>query len=128
MATRSPPHPDTLAAYRALGYNSAPKSHMILRGKSQTLEQVVDSAPTLAHLSALARDTQQRLRAIAPLLPASLRTMVQSGSVEEDTWCLLVPNSSVAAKLRQTLPGLCAHLRNKGWNVNSIRIKVSSTR
>jgi hypothetical protein len=126
MATRSTPHPDTLAAYRALGYSQPPKSKSFVRGKSQTLEQVVDAAPTLSQLSAIARDTQNRLKAIAPLLPVSLRALVQSGSVEDDTWCLLVPNSAVAAKLRQTLPALCAHLRTKGWNVNTIRVKVKS--
>lgn len=126
MATRSTPHPDTLAAYRALGYSQPPKSKSFVRGKSQTLEQVVDAAPTLSQLSAIARDTQNRLKAIAPLLPVSLRALVQSGSVEDDTWCLLVPNSAVAAKLRQTLPALCAHLRSKGWNVNTIRVKVKS--
>lgn len=126
MATRSTPHPDTLAAYRALGYSQPPKSKSFVRGKSQTLEQVVDAAPTLSELSAIARDTQNRLKAIAPLLPVSLRALVQSGSVEDDTWCLLVPNSAVAAKLRQTLPALCAHLRTKGWNVNTIRVKVKS--
>jgi len=52
--------------------------------------------------------------------------LVQSGGVDDDTWCLLVPNSAVAAKLRQTVPALCAHLRTKGWNVNSIRVKVKS--
>ncbi|PIT79314.1 hypothetical protein B9Z39_16325 [Limnohabitans sp. JirII-29] len=98
----------------------------MLRGRAQTLEQVVDSAPGLAQLSAIARDNQNRLRAIAPLLPVSLRSLVQSGSVEGDTWCLLVPNSAVAAKLRQTLPALCAHLRTKGWNVTTIRVKVKS--
>jgi hypothetical protein len=128
MATRSTPHPDTLAAYRALGYNAPPKSSAKVRGRSQTLEQVVDSAPTLAHLSAMARDTQNRLKAIAPLLPASLRSLIQSGGVEDDAWCLLVPNSAVAAKLRQTLPALCAHLRTQGWNVQTIRIKVMSNR
>lgn len=126
MATREPPHPDTLAAYRALGYNAVPKTRTILRGRAQTLEQVVDSAPGLAQLSSIARDNQNRLRAIAPLLPVSLRSLVQSGSVEGDTWCLLVPNSAVAAKLRQTLPALCAHLRTKGWNVTTIRVKVKS--
>ncbi len=126
MATRSTPHPDTLAAYRALGYSQPPKSKSFVRGKSQTLEQVVDAAPTLSQLSAIARDTQNRLKAIAPLLPVSLRALVQSGSVEDDTWCLLVPNSAVAAKLRQTLPALCAHLRTKGWNVTTIRVKVKS--
>jgi hypothetical protein len=126
MATRSTPHPDTLAAYRALGYSTPPKAKVSVRGRSQTLEQVVDSAPGLAQFSAVARDTQNRLKAIAPLLPASLRPLVQSGGVEDDAWCLLVPNSAVAAKLRQTLPALCAHLRTKGWNVNTIRVKVKS--
>jgi ethanolamine ammonia-lyase small subunit len=57
-----------------------------------------------------------------------LRSLIQSGGVEGDAWCLLVPNSAVAAKLRQTLPALCAHLRAKGWDVNTIRVKVSATR
>ena len=128
MATRSTPHPDTLAAYRALGYNAPPQSKVSMRGKSQTLEQVVDSAPSLAHLSAMARDTRNRLQAIAPLLPVSLRSLIQSGGVEGDAWCLLVPNSAVAAKLRQSLPALCAHLRTQGWDVQTIRIKVLSNR
>jgi len=126
MATRSTPHPNTLAAYRALGYSSPPKAKTFVRGKSQTVEEVVDSSPTLAHFSAVARDTQNRLKAIAPLLPASLRSCVQSGGVEDDTWCLLVPNSAVAAKLRQILPALSSHLRVKGWNVTTIRLKVIS--
>lgn len=125
MPPPSPPQTDTLAALRALGYNQVPKSPVRLRGRSKTVEQVVDSAPTLAHLSAVARDTQQRLRAIAPLLPASLRSAVQSGGVDGDSWCLLVPNSAVAAKLRQTLPALCAHLRSKGWDVQTIQVKVA---
>lgn len=126
MATRSTPHPDTLAAYRALGYSTPPKAKVSVRGRSQTVEQIVDSAPGLAQFSAIARDAQNRLKAIAPLLPASLRPLVQSGGVESDAWCLLVPNSAVAAKLRQTLPALCAHLRSKGWDVNTIRVKVKS--
>ncbi len=124
MANRPPPHPDTLATLRALGYNQVPRSRVRLRGLAQTVEQVVDSAPTLAHLSAMARDTQMRLRAIAPLLPASLRQVVESGGVDGSSWCLLVPNSAVAAKLRQTLPALCAHLRTKGWDVQTIQVKV----
>ena len=126
MASRSTPHPDTLAAYRALGYTKPPKAKVSVRGRSQTLEQVVDSAPSLAHFSAMARDTQNRLNAIAPLLPVSLRPLVQSGGVDDDAWCLLVPNSAIAAKLRQILPALCAHLRTKGWTVNTIRVKVKS--
>ena len=126
MAPRSSPHPDTLAAYRALGYSSVPKAKVMIRGRSQTLDQVLSTAPGLSQLSALALDAQERLRAILPLLPTSLRTLVESGGVDDDAWCLFVPNSAAAAKLRQTLPALCAHLRTKGWSVNTIRIKVKS--
>jgi hypothetical protein len=126
MATRSSPHPDTLAAYRALGYNNVPKAKVMIRGRSRTLDQVLSNAPGLSELSAMAQDTQARIRAILPLLPASLRSLVQSGGVDGDAWCLLVPNSAVAAKLRQTVPALSAHLRSKGWDVKSIRIKVKS--
>jgi hypothetical protein len=126
MASRSPPRPDTLAAYRALGYSHVPKAKVSVRGKSQTLAQVVNQAPTLSQLSAMASDGQNRLQAIGPLLPSSLRSLVQSGGTEDGCWCLLVPNSAVAAKLRQTLPALCAHLRSKGWHVTSIRVKVKS--
>jgi hypothetical protein len=62
--------------------------------------------------------------AIAPLLPNSMRNLVQAGPIEDGTWCLLVPNSAVLAKLRQMLPALCAHLRSKGWDVQDIRLRV----
>ena len=128
MASRPTPQSETLAALRALGYNQVPRSPMRLRGRAQSLEQALESAPALAQLSATVRDTQQRLRAIAPLLPASLRNLVSSGGVEGSNWCLLVPNSAVAAKLRQTLPALCAHLRTQGWDVQAIQVKVLSKR
>ena len=46
--------------------------------------------------------------------------------MEDTVWCLLVANNAVAAKVRQLLPDLTAHLRTKGWNVTQIRLKVSS--
>jgi ethanolamine ammonia-lyase small subunit len=44
--------------------------------------------------------------------------------VDGATWCLLVSSNAAAAKLRQLLPTLQSHLRSKGWEVNSIRLKV----
>ena len=117
---------DSLAALRALGYSSAPKSNWVIRGKTQSVTQVIDNATSLSQLQALARDGQNRLHAIQPLLPASMRGLVQSGGVEDASWCILVPNSAIGAKLRQLLPALCAHLRTHGWNVQSIQVKVVS--
>ena len=96
-----------------------------MRGKAQSVSQIIDEASTLSQLQALARDGQNRLQSILPLLPVSLRSLVQAGGVDGETWHILVPNSAVAAKLRQFLPSLCAHLRTKGWNVQTILVKVA---
>jgi hypothetical protein len=120
----SPKRSDALATLRDLGYNAAPKSKVVFRGETQSVTQIIDSATSLSQLQALARDGQKRLQAILPLLPVSMRSLVQSGGVEGETWCILVPNSAMAAKLRQFLPSLCAHLRTKGWNVQTITVKV----
>ena len=120
----SPKRADSLAALRDLGYNAVPKSNFVIRGKAQSVTQILDGATSLSQLQALARDGQNRLKAILPLLPISMRSLVQSGGIEGDSWCILVPNSAVASKLRQLLPSLCAHLRTKGWNVQTITVKV----
>ena len=89
-----------------------------------TLQQASAESPTLAMLTALTKDSSERLMASAPLLTAGRRGPVRAGSDEGTTWCLLVKSNSAAAKLRQILPALQAHLRIKGWEVNSIRLKV----
>ena len=91
-----------------------------------TLQQASAESPTLAMLTALTKDSSERLKAIEPLLPAGLRDTVRAGPIEGATWCLLVKSNSAAAKLRQILPALQAHLRVRGWEVNSIRLKVQT--
>jgi len=89
-----------------------------------TVLQASMASPTLARLTELGRDSNERLRSILPLLPIALRSAVKSGPIEGATWCLLLDNSATAAKLRQIAPTLEAHLRSKGWAVESIRLKV----
>ena len=125
MSKPDKPNSDSLAALRALGYNQVPRARASVRGWARNVSQVVQQAPTLSALSQRAQDGQARLQAIAPLLPPSLRQLVQSGQVENDAWCLLVPHAAAAAKLRQLLPALAAHLRTKGWPVTQVQVKVS---
>ena len=77
-------------------------------------------------LTALTRDSSERLKAIELLIPAGLRQSVQAGPIDGSTWCLLVKSNAAAAKIRQLLPALQAHLRSRGWEVNSIRLKVQT--
>ena len=83
-----------------------------------------EEAPTLARLAQLARESGERLKAIEPCIPAPLRASVRPGPLEGTTWCLLVDSNAAAAKLRQVLPAFIAHLCSRGWQVNSIRLKV----
>ena len=93
-----------------------------------TLLQASQGSPTLARLIELSGDSVARLKAIEFLIPGSLRTSVKAGPIEGPVWCLILDNNAAAAKIRQILPALEAHLRIKGWDVNSIRLKVQISR
>jgi hypothetical protein len=97
---------------------------MIRRHHAITLLQATQESETLSRLCALASESAQRLKSIEPLLPWALRTSVHAGPIEGPVWCLLLDNNAAAAKIKQLLPALQAHLRSKGWEVNAIRLKV----
>lgn len=99
---------------------------MTRRHYAVTLQQASEESPTLHKLTAMTRDSSDRLKAIELLLPAGLRQSVQAGPIDGNTWCLLVKSNAAAAKIRQLLPALQAHLRSRGWEVNSIRLKVQT--
>lgn len=98
------------------------------RSQSITLQQATEASPTLARLADLARDSLARLKAIEPLIPPPLRAAVRPGPVDASQWCLLLANNAAAAKMRQLIPALEAHLRAKGWEDRSIRLKVQNSR
>lgn len=97
---------------------------MTNRVRSVTLLQATQDSPILAKLSELTADSSARLKAIESLIPDNLRACIRPGPIDGATWCLIVNNNATAAKIRQLLPALQAHLRVKGWEVNSIRLKV----
>ena len=101
---------------------------MTRRTHAISLLQATQESETLSRLCDLAEDSSQRLKSIEPLLPASLRAFVRPGPIDGSVWCLLLDNNAVAAKVKQLLPSLLAHLRTKGWEVSAIRLKVQTTR
>ena len=98
------------------------------RHHSVTVLQASQESPTFARLMDLASDSTARLKSIEPIIPAALRSAVKAGPIEGDVWCLILENNAVAAKIRQVIPAFLAHLRVKGWEINSIRLKVQITK
>lgn len=97
------------------------------RQHSVTLLQASQDSPVLARLTDLTRDSVARLGAIQDLIPPALRSSVQAGPIDGAVWCLLINNTATAAKMRQLLPALESHLRSKGWDIDSIRLKVRNS-
>jgi hypothetical protein len=94
------------------------------RQHSVTLMQATQESPTLARLTQLSAESLARLTAIQPLIPAALQAAVRAGPIDGPVWCLILDNNATAAKIRQLLPSIESLLRAKGWEVNSIRLKV----
>ena len=90
------------------------------------IEQALQQSAPLARLQSLMRDSKARFDAIRPGLPEALAPHIRPGPVDETGWSLLAANASVAAKLRQLQPRLEAVLKERGWEVSAIRIKVQS--
>jgi hypothetical protein len=72
--------------------------------------------PAVARMAALQKDC-------AALLP-SMFDACDVLQYDADQLVLSTPNAALAAKLKQQLPKLQAHLVKGGWQVNAIRIKV----
>ncbi len=100
---------------------------MTRRNHAISLLQATQESETLSRLCGLATESAQRLKSIESLLPGYLRTAVHPGPIEGSVWCLLLDNNAAAAKIKQLLPSLLAHLRSKGWEVSAIRVKVQSS-
>jgi hypothetical protein len=90
------------------------------------LQQAAQESPTFALLADKIRASSARMQAVKSLLPVALRASVQAGPIEDGQWCLLASSNAVAAKLRQYVPALQAHLQSQGLPVSGIRVKVHS--
>jgi hypothetical protein len=91
---------------------------------STPIEAVLASSEALNRLSDRLRRSNACFESIAPLLPAGLRTQVRPGPIDDEGWALLVPHAAAAAKLRQLLPVLEAHLRAAGAGPLAIRVRI----
>lgn len=95
---------------------------------AMTLDEAARGSDTFARLAEAIEDSNRRLQAIQTLIPEGLRAAVKAGPAEDNAWCLVVANGTVAAKVKQLLPLFQARLRNQGWAVDQIRLRVDTGR
>lgn len=88
------------------------------------LDQALSRSGPLAQLQDRMRDSTARFNAIRDSLPPSLVPHLKPGPVDDAGWSLLAANAGVAAKLRQLRPLLEERLRQQGWALSTVRIKV----
>lgn len=95
-------------------------------GQRTSVMEAIAQSDTLSGMLSLHQTSNTYLNALKPLLPPDLFAQVKAGPIDESGWCLLATHNSAAAKLRQLLPDIGAHLRSKGHPVQNIRIKLMS--
>jgi hypothetical protein len=115
---------DPMVQLRALGYPSVPKAKTVLRGHAVPAAQAAMASGVLGPLLRQAQASQACLQALHSVLPAGLLAQLQSGPITDGLWTLLVTAPAAAAKIRQWVPALQAHVRSKGWPVERIEVKV----
>lgn len=99
--------------------NPSPRLH-----RAVTFSQAAENSPSLARLTGLVRESNDRLKAIESLIPEALRPAIQAGPIDDGVWCLLVSSNAAAAKVRQLLPLIQSRLISNGSKVTSIRLKI----
>ena len=95
---------------------------------TRPIAEALDASNMLGRLIERLRESEARFATICPALAPAMRQWVRPGVLDEEGWNLLVPNTAVAAKLRQSLPTLELMLTEAGWPPVVVRVKVQSTR
>ncbi|WP_251971141.1 DciA family protein [Sphaerotilus microaerophilus] len=92
------------------------------------LRRALERCEPLLRLQQRLAAAHARMDAIRTFLPPGLAPFVKPGPVEDSGWTLFATGPAVAAKLRQMQPLLETALRQQGFEISSIKIRVQSTR
>ncbi len=73
-----------------------------------------------------ATDSRTMWNTLRAVVPAALASGIQPGSLDGEAWTLCASSSAVAAKLKLVLPLLLRRLRQDGWPIQRIAIRVAT--
>ena len=79
-----------------------------------------------ASVLAAARDLLAAQEAVREALPAALAHACQVARIDRQQMTLAVPGAAYAAKLRQVAPRIIQRLAQRGWNLQTIQVRVQA--
>jgi hypothetical protein len=92
--------------------------------RPQRLSDVLARTDAFAQLRAGVEQITALERDLAQLLPDYLATSVEAGFIKEGVLALFAAHNALAARLRHLEPRLLSELQQRGWAVESLRIRV----
>jgi hypothetical protein len=105
-----------------------PNSRYAPRGfdprKPQAVSDLLNRTDTFAALRAGVEQVAALQRDLATLLPDYLASNVEPGFIKDGMLALFAGHNALAARLRHLEPRLLADLQQRGWAINSLRIRV----
>jgi hypothetical protein len=92
--------------------------------RPQAVADVLDRTDAFAPLRAGVEQVAALRRDLDKLLPDYLATNVEPGFIKEGVLALFAAHNALAARLRHIEPRLLADLQQRGWAIDSLRIRV----
>lgn len=92
--------------------------------RPQAVAEVLSRTDAFAALRAGVEQIAALERDLAGLLPDYLATSVEPGFIKDGVLALFAAHNALAARLRHLEPRLLSDLQQRGWPVNSLRIRV----
>jgi hypothetical protein len=92
--------------------------------RPQPLAEVLKRTDAFAALRAGVEQTAALQRDLQQLLPDYLATSVEPGFIKDGVLALFAAHNALAARLRHLEPRLLSDLQQRGWAVNSLRVRV----
>lgn len=94
--------------------------------RTATLHQWMQRSPLLLSLQQQALDSRRMGEELARALGPDMAGAVQPGRFADGCWTLGASSSAVAAKLKLYVPLLLRRLRQAGWAVDRIQVRVAA--
>jgi hypothetical protein len=104
--------------------NSRPPPQRFDPRKPQAISELLGRADAYLALRAGVQQVAALQRDLSELLPDYLASNVEPGFIKDGVLALFAGHNALAARLRHIEPRLLADLQQRGWSVNSLKIRV----